>query len=190
MSGHALGVFGVPGSGKSTLIQRHAQGHPHDSGRVGSSFIKAVIAPASVRDMDKWPPARREAARFEAIRRLEEAKAACEGVLLVDGHFTLRNRGTGSLELAINDADKRFYDAIVLLDADVETILRHTGHDTRSRHGQTPDAVAEHLALERQIAQRTAREMGVTHFVIDDADLDARALALAEIVDRVRAGEL
>lgn len=179
MSGLAVGVFGVPGVGKSTLLAAHVAQCAKDRHIEGSSVIKAVIAPASVRDLDGWSADRQDAARAEAIRRLEIERARCPGVLLVDGHFSLRNRATGQLGAVVTAEDKAFYDALVLVDATEHAVMEQARIDIRSRHGQEPGAVAEHLALERALAGPTASEMRVELLVITEASLEARLVALA-----------
>jgi adenylate kinase len=187
MTGLAVGIFGVPGVGKSTLIRAHVAGNPGDCGIEGSSVIKEVIAPYSLRDLDGWPPARQEAARTEAVRRLAETRDACTGMLLVDGHFSLRSRDTGHLVEAIVASDRQFYDAIVLVDAPPEWVIARSTEDTRRRHGQSLELVAEHVARERDVARRTASMMGVAPMTITGLALHDRLRELTQLLDAVRA---
>ena len=119
--GFAVCVGGISGVGKTTLLQQHVAGEPRDQQVTGSSVIRQIIAPDGFEALDRWPPARREQVREESIARLVAMRAACPGRLLIDGHFTLRNRGTGALESVFTPGDRGFYQALVLVDAAART---------------------------------------------------------------------
>lgn len=181
----AIGVFGVPGVGKSTLCQAHALRVPEDRHVGGSSIVKAILAPHSVRDLDGWPSWRQDEVRNAAIARLTALRDDAPRALLVDGHFTLRNRATGEVGSVVTDADRAFYDAYVLVDADVDTVLRHVHGDARSRHGQAAEQIVEHLESERLEARRTSERAAVPLYAIAVSDLDARCRQLSSFVSNL-----
>lgn len=182
MSRLAVGVFGVPGVGKSTLLTAHIARNPRDRHIVGSSIVKQVIAPHSVRDLDTWSADRQAAVRAEAIRRLEVERAATDGILLVDGHFTLRRRDTGRLHCVVTPEDRGFYGALVLLDGTPERVFAQCESDPRRRHGSSLAQVTEHLAAEREQAERTRLEMGVPVLTLRSADLTSRVSELGRFL--------
>ncbi len=186
MSKLAVGVFGAPGVGKSTLLQDHVAAHGDDRHIVGSSIIKQVLAPLSVRDMDAWPDDRQASARAEAIRRLEVERAATVGVLLVDGHFSLRSRTTGALSCVVTPEDRGFYGGLVLLDSSAHQVFEQMRADSRRRHGLSEALVAEHLERERTLAVEIAQQMEVPFTVITATSRADRRQLLGTFLDSIR----
>jgi len=174
----AVGVFGVTGVGKSTLLDRHVATYPADRHVGGSPVIRALIAPASVHDFDGWSDAAQARIRRKATAQLRVMRDCTRGALLVAGHFSLRNRVTGSLEAVLTEQDHGFFDALVLLDGKAPRVLSQTVKDPRPRHGQELDAIQEHLDFERTLAATTAAHMSVPVLSITTPSLDAR---LAEL---------
>lgn len=184
----AVGVFGVTGVGKSTLLDRHVGEFPFDRHIGGSSVIKALIAPASVQDFDRWPEAEQTLIRRQAIAELRSIRDRTVGTLLVAGHFSLRNRASGDLEAVLTDEDHDFFDALVLLDGEPEAVLAQTAGDSRPRHGQAFAAVQEHLAFERALAGKTAQHMGVPMLSITEPSIAARLRELERFLAGLREG--
>ena len=186
MSGLAVAVFGVNGVGKSTLLAGHVASHPDDVHVVGSSVVKAVIAPASVRDLDEWPEDRRDAVRREAIERLCHIRDAAEGALLVCGHYSLRNRVDGELTDIRTEGDLGFYDAYVLLDATSDQVFAQVSADSRPRPWQTRGAISEHLEYERRLAHETVATTGRPLCVIAAPDHGRRLDEMATFLRRLK----
>ena len=179
----AVCVVGVPGVGKSTLLADHVSSHPGGARHVvGSSVVKAIIAPDSVRDMDGYPVAKQSAVRAEAVRRLRMLRDEGDGPLLVDGHITLRNRVSGELELVFTPADETFYDGLVLLTSDPASVSTQREGDVRVRATERADVILAHLAAERAGAVEVARRSGIPLLVIEAQGLAERRVALAEFL--------
>lgn len=174
----AVGVFGVSGIGKSTLLDAHVAQHPSDQHIGGSSIVKQIIAPHSTRELDSWPLERQVAVRDESIRRLRALRHDTPRVLLVAGHFTLRNRVSGELESILTAEDHAFFDALVHIDAPAEAVLAQSSGDARKRHGQTLAQVQAHLEFEREVAQQTAAHMQVPMVRIAEPSVAERCTAL------------
>lgn len=181
----AVGVFGVTGIGKSTLLDAHVARTPSDRHVGGSSVVKAIIAPHTVWELDSWSIERQEAVRCESIRRLRVMRDETTRHLLVAGHFSLRNRTTGVLEAILTREDHAFFDALVHIDATPEVVAAQTARDSRQRHAQDLESVAAHLAFERVLADATARQMGVPIIRIDAQSLDERLAQLADFLDQL-----
>jgi len=186
--GFAVCVGGISGVGKTTLLQHHVAGEPRDQQVTGSSVIRQIIAPDGFEALDRWPSARREQVREESIARLVAMRAACPGRLLIDGHFTLRNRGTGALESVFTPGDRGFYQALVLVDAAAVQVMAQRTRDETRRRNETDADVEAHLEFERAWAHRLHEEMGVPLLVIADAELERRLTALRAFLGRVTGG--
>ncbi|MCA9546377.1 MAG: AAA family ATPase [Myxococcales bacterium] len=183
----ALCLVGVPGVGKSTLLHAVTQDTPHEH-VVGSSVVKAVLAPKTVADLDRMPPAAQAKVRHAAIARLAERRARCAGVLLVDGHCVLRDRHTGRLRVVFTEADRRFYDALVHLDgAAARVAAQIAGDPTRARHGVSATELEAHLLAERNAAAAQAERMGVPFLRIEAEGRGARQAALLAFLEGLEA---
>lgn len=186
----AVCVVGVPGVGKSTLLARYAEAHPGEARHVvGSSIVKAVIAPDSVRDLDGYPLTRQEAVRAEAIDRLRRVRDEVPGFLLVDGHITLRSRANGQLQRVFTTADETFYDAIVLLTSTPELVLSQRARDTRSREPESHDAIQEHLRAERAGAEEVCKRASLPLLLIEAEGLENRMQSMAQFLRGLRHAE-
>jgi len=183
--GFAVCVGGISGVGKTTLLQRHVADDPRDQQVTGSSVIRQIIAPDGFEALDRWPSARREQVREESIARLVAMRAACPGRLLIDGHFTLRNRGTGALEPVFTPGDRGFYQALVLVDSAVAQVTAQRTRDETRRRSETDAEVEAHLEFERAWAHRLHDQMGVPLLVIADADIERRLTVLRSFLGRV-----
>ncbi|NJK33037.1 MAG: AAA family ATPase [Deltaproteobacteria bacterium] len=140
----------------------------------GSSVLRSVIAPATTEDFDRWPPERRDRARAEAIVRLRRHRDSCPGELLVDGHFSLRERGTGRLHRVFTPEDIEFYDALVLIDASAAQVLAWRASDPRTRPVESSAEIDEHRHFERAQGVAIAAEMSITLLIVEDIALEDR----------------
>lgn len=182
--GFALCISGVPGAGKTTLLRKYVEQSELDMHVIGSSIVKAIIAPASVNDLDGWPSGKRDAVRAESIRTLCGLKDQCAGRLLVDGHFTLRNRKSGLLEPIFTAEDKAFFNALILINPTPESVLAQRVDDARSRGCESIESIDEHVEFERQEAQRLACEMGVPLLELVESSLSERLRVMSEFLGR------
>jgi adenylate kinase len=181
-------VAGVPGVGKTALLSEHVAGRPADVCVLGSSIVKRVIAPLTVHDLDRMPAEARERIRVEAVRQLEHFRLDCAGHLLVDGHLTLRNRASGEVEACFTESDRRFFDALVLVDATPEFVATLRERDRRSRGVESVEAIADHLEKERGFAQELARCSRWPYHVVGEAGVIQRCQSLREFLDSVTQG--
>lgn len=181
----AICVGGVPGAGKTTLLSAHVAREMRDTQVTGSSIVKAIIAPSSVHDLDGWAPERRQAVREQSIHELCRIQEKCAGRLLVDGHFTLRNRTTGVLEPIFTPEDKKFFKALVLLHPQPKSVIAQRGNDGRARGAESIDDISAHIELELLEGRRLARDMGVPLLELAECDLFERLQAIAKFLDRV-----
>jgi len=186
--GFAVCVGGISGVGKTTLLQRHVDREPRDQQVTGSTVIRQIIAPDGFEALDRWPSTRREQVREESIVRLVAMRGACQGRLLIDGHFTLRNRETGALEPVFTPGDCGFYQALVLVDAAAAQVLAQRMRDETRRRNETEAEIEAHLEFERVWARRLHEQMGVPLLVIADADLERRLTALRSFLAGVAGG--
>lgn len=181
----AICVGGIPGAGKTTLLRAHVEREMRDTQVTGSSIVKAIIAPSSVHDLDGWASERRQAVREQSIHELRRIQEKCAGRLLVDGHFTLRNRTTGALEPIFTPEDKKFFQALVLIHPRPESVVAQRENDGRARSAQSIDDISAHIEVELLEGRRLARDMGVPLLELAECDLSERLQAIAEFLDRL-----
>lgn len=181
----AICVAGIPGAGKTTLLRTHVELESRDMQVTGSSIVKTIIAPASVHELDGWSPELRQTVREQSIFKLRQLQQQCSGRMLVDGHFTLRNRVTGVLEPIFTPEDKTFFQALVLIHPRAESVLNQRKSDGRARRVESAGDVAAHIEFELQEGRQLARDMKVPLLELVEWELPQRLQALAEFLDRI-----
>jgi adenylate kinase len=166
------------------LLQAHVrEREARDRQITGSSVVKALIAPATVRDLDGWSEEQRAEVREASIRQLQAQRRETPGRLLVDGHFTLRNRISGGVGPIFTPGDCGFYDALALVDASAEQVIAWRLADGRDRGAEVLVQVEEHLAAERVEGARLAAAMGVPYLVVLAPALPERLRQLSVFLD-------
>ncbi|MCV4268051.1 AAA family ATPase [Pseudomonas capsici] len=181
----AICVGGVPGAGKTTLLLNHVELEARDMQVTGSSIVKKIIAPSSVHELDGWSSEQRQAVREQSICELRQLQERCEGRLLVDGHFTLRNRVTGVLEPVFTPEDKAFFQALILIHPQPESVLAQRELDARARRAESIADVAAHIEFELHESRKLARDMGVPLLELVECDMPKRLHAMSEFLERV-----
>ena len=179
----SVGVFGVPGIGKTTLLKAHIKAFPVDKYIDGSSVIKAIISPSFISELDTWSLQKQNEVRTESIYRLRKMKNTTKRALLVTGHFSLRNRSDKHLKSILTAADHSFFDVLVHLDGKATTILQQTLLNSRKRHDQSLRFVDEHLLYERILAEKTAKIMKVPFLRIVSEAHNERLHQLAKFLE-------
>jgi len=183
--GFAICVAGVSGAGKTTVLRAHLDSEIRDTQITGSSVVKAIIAPATVQELDAWPVEKRDAVRAQSIQWLRGQQAQCNGRLLVDGHFTLRNRISGEIEPIFTAEDRAFFQALVLIHPSPESVLSQRACSTRNRGSESIDAIAAHIEYERKEGRRLAQLMGVQLRELHETDVPGRLRSLVEFLDLI-----
>lgn len=183
--GFAICVGGVPGAGKTTLLRAHVELEGRDMQVTGSSVVKAIIAPASVHDLDGWSLERRQAVREQSIHELRKIQTKAAGRLLVDGHFTLRNRTTGLIESIFTPEDQDFFQALVLIHPSPDSVAAQRELDGRARSSESIEDIAAHIDAELLAGRELARDMGVPLLEVLESALPHRLEAIAEFLDRL-----
>lgn len=181
----AICVGGVPGAGKTTLLRKHVELEARDMQVTGSSIVKKIIAPSSVHELDGWPSEQRHAVREQSIRELRQLQELCKGRMLVDGHFTLRNRVTGVLEPIFTPEDKAFFQALILIHPQPESVLAQRENDGRVRSSESIVDVAAHIEFELHEGRRLARDMGVPILELVECGMPQKLQAMAEFLGRI-----
>jgi adenylate kinase len=181
--GLSVCVGGIPDAGKTTLVRAYARSEGSRYRAVaGSDVLKDILSPLTVEDLDKWPVERRIQVREEAIMRLTRLRDGSPGRLLVDGHFTLRNRSTGVIEPVFTAADCGFFDALVLVEADGKRVHARRIADQGGRPVDPIARIEEHLSAERREAARLAERMGVPFLVVNSVRLSDQKRQLADFL--------
>lgn len=187
MAGIAVFIGGVPGVGKTLLLDRHvALNRTGDVHVTGSSVLRSVIAPATIGEFDTWSSERKAASRSAAIERLRELRATATAHLLVTGHLTLRNHETGLIEPSFTGADADFYAALVLVEAPADQVARWRAGDPRQRAPELPGWIIDHLSAERDAARCQVERTGVPYLELSSPELDVRLESLAAFLDARR----
>lgn len=181
----AICVGGVPGVGKTALLKAHVQQESRDQQITGSSIVKKIISPSTVQDMDSWDVERRKTVREQSIQKLRMLQLEGVGRLLVDGHFTLRNRSSGLVESIFTREDRTFFQALILVDAIPEDVFLQRATDKRGRRLESVAEIAAHIKLERAEVRRLAKAMKVPLLELLDIEMSMRLKLLADFLNAI-----
>lgn len=184
-TGFPVCVAGVPGVGKTTILCAHVDKEKRDMQITGSSIIKSIIAPATVKDLDSWSSEKRDSIRRLSIKKLDELRKQCNGRLLIDGHFTLRNRISGKFESIFTDDDKEFFKALVLVDASAKSIFLQRALSGRDRGAESIQEITDHIDYERQEGRRLAAVMEVPLLELCEPDDLMRLKVLRDFLNSI-----
>lgn len=181
----AVCIGGIPGAGKTTLLRKHVELEVGDMQVTGSSIIKQIITPSSMHELDSWTSEQRQTVREQSIRELRRLQNLCTGRMLVDGHFTLRNRVTGVLEPIFTSEDKAFFQALILIHPKPELVLARRESDWRVRRSESIVDVVEHIEFELHEGRRLARDMEVPLLELVESGMSQKLHAMAEFLNKI-----
>ncbi len=162
-------ITGVPGVGKSTVMEGFARAQGLEIVNFGTLMFEAAKAQHVVTDRDQMrslDPAMQRTIQKQAGQAIG-AKASC----IVDTHATVRTpRGyLAGLPAWVLDAIKP--DVLVLVEAPAEQIHhRRTADPTRARDQQSAAEIDQHQQFNRAIAAAYAMHSGATVLTITNPD--------------------
>ncbi|HWG90334.1 MAG TPA: adenylate kinase [Candidatus Thermoplasmatota archaeon] len=161
----AVVITGVPGVGKSTVINLAKQHTGYEVVVYGDEMIKVAVAQGLAKDRD-------EMRRLDPVvqRRIQEAAAesiAARGDVIVDTHCTIKTPKGYLPGLPEWVARKLKLKQIILVEATPDEIHHRRAEDkTRNRDADSPDLIAEHQAMNRAMAMSVAVLTGATVHIV------------------------
>jgi adenylate kinase len=176
----AIIVTGIPGVGKTTVMEAAAKARDLRIAVYGSVMFEVASAKGIVQSRDemrKLPAETQKAIQKDAAKRI-----AGMGDVIVDTHCSIKTP-TGYLPglpaWVLTELEPI---AIVLVEADPKEILRRRqGDATRKRDDDTLEAIAEHQEYNRRFAAAYATLTGATVHTVQNKDGGVEA-ALAQMM--------
>lgn len=163
----AIIVTGIPGVGKTTVMEAAAKASDLRIAVYGSVMLEVATAKGLVASRDEMR--RLPADTQKAIQREAAKRIAALGDVIVDTHCSIKTP-TGYLPgLPAWVLEELRPSAIVLVEAEPREILRRRQNDpTRKRDEDTLEAIAEHQEVNRRFAAACATLTGATvHTVLN-----------------------
>jgi adenylate kinase len=176
----AIIVTGIPGVGKTTVMEAAAKARDLKIAVYGSVMFEVASAKGLVKSRDeirKLPAETQKAIQKEAAKRI-----AGMGDVIVDTHCSIKTP-TGYLPgLPAWVLTELEPSAIVLVEADPKEILRRRqGDATRKRDEDSLEAITEHQEYNRRFAAAYATLTGATVHTVQNKDGGVEA-ALAQML--------
>jgi adenylate kinase len=189
MSGKKVIITGVPGVGKTTVINEalkklKSEGIEYQSINFGSFMFEVAKTDNIVKDRDQMRALDR-AVQKQLQQRAGQEIAKVSGNVLIDTHASVKTpKGylAGLPEWVLREI---MPDIIVLVETDDDQILmRRLTDDTRSRDKEGSRSIGEHQQFNRSIAAAYAMMTGCTIKIITNADflLERSAGELADVL--------
>ncbi|HUR61738.1 MAG TPA: adenylate kinase [Candidatus Thermoplasmatota archaeon] len=165
----AIIVTGIPGVGKTTVMEAAAKARSLKVAVYGSVMFEVASAKGLVQSRDemrKLPADTQKSIQKEAARRI-----AAMGDVIVDTHCSIKTP-TGYLPgLPAWVLAELQPSAVVLVEADPREILgRRQGDATRKRDEDSLEAIAEHQEYNRRFAAAYATLTGATVHTVHNKD--------------------
>lgn len=165
----AIIVTGIPGVGKTTVMEAAAKARDLKIAVYGSVMFEVASAKGIVKSRDemrKLPAETQKSIQKEAAKRI-----AGMGDVIVDTHCSIKTP-TGYLPgLPAWVLTELEPSAIVLVEAEPKEILRRRqGDATRKRDDDTLEAIAEHQEYNRRFAASYATLTGATVHTVHNKD--------------------
>lgn len=189
MAGKKVIITGVPGVGKTTVINGAfdkvtAEGIKYQNLNFGSFMFEVAKAEGLVADRDEMRKLDR--LQQKRLQKLAAEKiAAIDGNVIVDTHASVKTPNgylAGLPEWVITAI---MPDIIVLVETDNDQILvRRLSDETRTRDMEGAKSIAEHQEMNRSFAAAYSMLTGCTVKIITNADflLDKAVESLAAVL--------
>ncbi|MFA6225534.1 MAG: adenylate kinase [Methanoregula sp.] len=189
MQGRTVIITGVPGVGKTTVINEvlkklMCEGVEYQSINFGSFMFEVAKSDNIVQDRDQMRSLDR-AVQKRLQQRAAQAIAKIPGNVLIDTHASVKTpKGylAGLPEWVLREI---MPDIIVLVETDDDQILmRRLTDETRARDKDGSRSIAEHQQFNRSIAAAYAMMTGCTIRIVINADflLDRSLSELADVL--------
>jgi adenylate kinase len=189
MSGKKVIITGVPGVGKTTVVNEALKklkeaGIEYQSINFGSFMFEVAKTENIVKDRDQMRTLDR-AVQKQLQQRAGQAIAKVSGNVLIDTHASVKTpKGymAGLPEWVLREI---MPDIIVLVETDDDQILmRRLTDETRARDKEGSRSIAEHQQFNRSIAAAYAMMTGCTIKMITNADflLERSSAELADVL--------
>ena len=158
-----IGLYGVPGSGKSFLLNQLKQqlGEEHFAFYEGSDMIASLV-PGGLEGFHKLSPPDKDNFRNLAIDTIHKQCAEDGRVGVVAGHFMFWAEGDAAGEPVHTANDLNTYTHMLYLDLPAELISqRRLGDTQRTRPGVSTDHLGKWQRAEAALLRRLCREHGI-----------------------------
>ncbi|KAK1772026.1 uracil phosphoribosyltransferase-domain-containing protein [Phialemonium atrogriseum] len=158
-----IGLYGVPGSGKSFLLNQLKQqlGEEHFAFYEGSDMLASLV-PGGLEAFHKLSPPDKEQFRNLAIDTIRKECAEGGRVGVVAGHFMFWDEGDAAGEPVHTSNDLNTYTHMLYLDLPAELISqRRLGDTQRTRPGVSIDHLRKWQRAEAAQLRRLCREHGI-----------------------------
>ena len=162
-------VTGIPGVGKTTVMQKAAEGMDVEFVTFGTVMENIAKETSLIKDRDEMRKLTLEQQKKLQIKSAE--KIAKMGNVILDTHCTVKTpKGymPGLPEWVIKRINPT---AIIIVEADPEEIYnRRAGDPTRNRDPDTVEQIAEHQMINRAAAMAYAALSGATVKIVFNHD--------------------
>ncbi|MCP1663002.1 MAG: adenylate kinase [Methanocalculus sp. MSAO_Arc1] len=189
MSGKKIIITGVPGVGKTTVINRAmeilaAAGISYQNINFGSFMFEVAQSEGLAEDRDQMRKLDRTVQK-RLQKRAAEEMAKIEGNVIIDTHASVRTPAGYLPGLPEWVLTALMPDGIVLVETDDDQILlRRLSDTTRERDMEGAGSIREHQQMNRSFAAAYAMLTGCTVSIVTNADhlLEQGADALAAVL--------
>jgi adenylate kinase len=160
-------MVGIRGIGKTTLNKSMLSRLPWIDYLIGSSILRQLVGDDFI-NFDRYPNERKQYFREQAIRYMEQRQVQTQKDILVDGHTTLYNQGTGQVEGVFTDLDCRFYTDLIYYHAPAEIVQKRRQNDQTKKRIVDLEIIKQELQGEREESMRIAKDYRMGWYEISE----------------------
>lgn len=176
-----IGIYGLPGSGKTTLKNTLQSGDQRLNEERFTFFegseIVCQIAGGDIEAFKKLPQSKQRDIREKAITRIREVCASKDTVGIVTGHFMFWNEGSECPASVLTPIDWEVYTHILYLDKLPAKVAYQIREDTtRTRKQYSNGHLAKWQGEEKRLLRSACLERGILFAAVpaDDRSLTVR----------------
>lgn len=168
-------LVGVKGIGKTYLIYSILDKIPNIDFIIGSDVLKILVSDDE-RDFslfDNFPEDLKQTYRENTINYMIQRQKEIKKDILVDGHTTLFNPNTDTVQNVFTDMDCRFYSHLILYETSLDNVLNRRREDLSKNRILDPKIIEEEMKMERKNAEKISKKYGIHLISMNELDYNS-----------------
>lgn len=168
--GKIVGIFGISGTGKSSLCREISSFDNNYAVFRGSEVIAKLIPQGQ--KFDDFSIIEKHRVRLDVVKKIQHDALLSDKILLIDGHYCFIKND--EIDIAWTEIDGRMYSAIFYLDLNADAVLLQHKNDKSRERLYSRDQIIKWLEIEKQGLEKVCKINNIPFFIINDSEISSR----------------